>query len=81
MNQQKQYVVAMVKTTFTVPKSLEEAELQEKKKVVRKLNIGKRYTLEEAEKRAGELQKTCQYELNFLDFDRFVAYNLNTPTE
>lgn len=81
MNQQKQYVVAMVKTTFTVPKSLEEAELQEKKKVVRKLNIGKRYTLEEAEKRAQELQKTCQYELNFLDFDRFVAYNLNTPKE
>lgn len=48
---------------------------------VKLLDTGKLYTLEEAQAVVEKLQKTCQPELKHLDFDRFVVYNVNTPTE
>lgn len=65
--QEAAYIVMLVELTM--------------RKSVKTLYTGKLYTLEEAEARAEELQKTCQPELNYLDFDRFVAYNVNTPKE
>lgn len=43
-----------------------------------KLDIGKRYTLDEALVRSKELNETCQPELKVLDFHRFTPYNLLT---
>lgn len=71
----KTYVVAMVKTNFVRPKTLEEAEKQKQQKAIFRLGVKKRYTLKEAEARAAELKKTHSEELKYLGYDAFVAYN------
>lgn len=58
----KSYVVAMVR--------------EGKFFQIKPLNTGRLYSREEAMRRAVKLQETCQFELKYLDYDRFVAYNV-----
>lgn len=91
----KQYVVAMVASEeFIVGPENASLSLRDRLdafddiidqtkrfELVKLLDTGKLYTLEEAQAVVEKLQKTCQPELKHLDFDRFVVYNVNTPTE
>lgn len=61
----RHYIVAMVNTQRTYEN-------------ICKLDVGKRYTFDQAMIRAEELNKTCQPELKVLDYQRFAPYNLLT---
>ena len=65
---QKQYIIAMAKEDRSY-------------KTLTPLNTGKRYTYEEAEKKAKEMNENCQIELKMLDHTSFVVYNINTVIE
>jgi hypothetical protein len=58
-NNEGQYIVAGLHPRFGVVK----------------LDTGKRYTLERAERRAGELNDTCEAECKAIGCSLFVAYN------
>ena len=59
------------------PKSYVVAMLREGKFFsIKPLDTGRRYSREDAMKKAAKLQETCPIELKRLDYDRFVAYNL-----
>jgi hypothetical protein len=58
------------------PKSYVVAMLREGKFFsIKPLDTGRRYSREDAMKKAAQLQETCPVELKRLDYDRFVAYN------
>lgn len=67
MTQPQNYIIAMTKQ-----------DNYKTEAKVRPLDIGKRYSKVEAEKRAEELNKTHKEELVALDYDKFVAYGLGS---
>ena len=85
MNQQRHYVVAMrldKEMTMVTEEGYCYNTLISRddtfKKQIKPLYTGKLYTLEEAEARVKELNKTCGPELKVLDYDRYVVYNIHS---
>lgn len=56
------YVVAMIKDG--------------KETVIKPLDTGRRYTRDEAMARAKIMNDNCQFELKYLDYDKFIAYSI-----
>ena len=56
------YVVAMIKDG--------------KETVIKPLDTGRRYTRDEAMAKAKRMNDNCQFELKYLDYDKFIAYSI-----